>query len=294
MSNYPLKYNLLLEEIGIKNETVNNKIYFVSNKVIQPFGPVKYDYKLTKDELKFLLNKYDNYLIRFYGGFNSVIKTDWYAVICDKFVEIENIKSENTRSKIRRGLKNNNVSKIQLNDNTITELFNVYCVAIDNYKGKIKKISKEEYFDKFRVYSKYDDLVEIWGVYHQNKLVGYSENILYDNIEVNYSVIKFNPEYLNKYISYALFYEMNKEYLINRRFSYVNDGFKNVLHITTIQDFLIHNFNFYKKSIPIFTEYNLRYKLIINILYPIRKIIKKYNSNINALYNIEEIKRRQF
>jgi hypothetical protein len=43
-------------------------------------------------------------------------------------------------------------------------------------------------------------------------MIAYSQNII-ENNSINYSTVKFDPTCLRLYLSYALFYEMNRYYL---------------------------------------------------------------------------------
>lgn len=76
--------------------------------MVAPLGPAKFDYSITEDEAKYLLSKFPKaLLVRWTDGFNNQVKSsEWYAVISDKFLDLDEIDSVNTKSKIRRGLKN--------------------------------------------------------------------------------------------------------------------------------------------------------------------------------------------
>ena len=84
----------------------------------------------------------------------------------------------------------------------------------------------------------FEDIIHYWGVFHDNNLIAYSENLSFDDIEVAYSTIKFHPNFLKLYPSYALIYKMNEFYLKNKRFRYVNDGWRIIFHQSNIQSFL--------------------------------------------------------
>ena len=59
---------------------------------------------------------------------------------------------------------------------------------------------------------------EFFGVYYKEKLVAYCMCNIKDDT-CNYSTIKFHPEYLKYYSSYALFYTMNQYYLDELKFN---------------------------------------------------------------------------
>ena len=111
----------------------------------------------------------------------------------------------------------------------------------------------------------------------------------------NYSTIKFHPKYLRLYSSYALFYTMNYYYLNEMKFRYVNDGARNLVHKTNIQDFLITKFGFRKAYCKLHIQYNLFLKFLVMLIYPLRFVFYRFNNKfavkITSLLVQEEIRR---
>ena len=103
-------------------------------------------------------------------------------------------------------------------------------------------IDERKFYNSIIVNKEYEDLFEYWGSYN-DKMLAYSINNIYENIEVGYNAIKIDPEYVKKYPAYALIYNMNKYYLKDKKFKYVNCGFISLSHYTNIQKFLISKFN---------------------------------------------------
>lgn len=102
--------------------------------------------------------------------------------------------------------------------------------------------------------------IEYFGVYDNksNKLVGYSENILWEN-SVNYSSVKFDPDYLVKNSSASLFYHMNKYYLEEKKYKFVYDGERAIRHKTNIQNYLEKYFDFRQAYYDMKLLYNNKY-----------------------------------
>ena len=111
----------------------------------------------------------------------------------------------------------------------------------------------------------------------------------------NYSTIKFHPQYLKYYSSYALFYTMNRYYLAERKLKYVNDGARNLVHKTNVQDFLITKFGFRKAYCKLHIEYSLIIRFIVMFIFPIRFVFYRFNNKfalkINSLLLQEKIRR---
>lgn len=266
-------------------------------RMVIPVGPAKLNFlhNIKKfEEMKILLQKFPKALmVRTTDGFNNKNPCkEWFAVVNSKFIDLEDL-SINTRSKVRRGLKNCNVEMVDAK--FIAEHgYKVYISALKNYKGVIlsANITEEQYKRNITLTKDFDDIVHYWGVFRSNKLIAYSLNYIYDNIEANYSTIKFHPDFLKLYPSYALIYIMNKFYLKDRLFEYVNDGFRNILHQTNIQEFLIEKFGFKQAFTKLEIFYRSPIFYYLSVTFPLRKIFSKTSPKLSALYKLEEIRRK--
>ncbi|MBP8990877.1 MAG: hypothetical protein KBG82_02745 [Spirochaetes bacterium] len=85
-------------------------------------------------------------MVRTTSNFNNECDIDWYAVICDKFFNLEEL-SSNKRYQIRKGLKN---CKVEKADPGIIykDGYDVYISAFDRYKSAkpLKKVILEKTF----------------------------------------------------------------------------------------------------------------------------------------------------
>ncbi|MBA4251385.1 MAG: hypothetical protein C0425_08970 [Chlorobiaceae bacterium] len=289
MINYPEKYCHMLDELNFKYFLSDNKIWILDSQRVRPLGPALIDYSISDVDAKKIMNQLNGKFIYWTSGFKNVLeKSNWYAVILDKFTPVEEIKSENTRSKIRRGLKNSEVKKIDA-DEMIKNGYDVYEEANKKYKSK-KIIERRKFNSRFEVTKKYEDLVDYWGVFHKNKLVAYTEVLKYDNIEANYSAIKFSPDFMKYYTSYAMIYKMNEHYLRDKNFSYVNDGFRSIYHKTSIQEYLIDKFSFEKKKTNLFVQYNFSINAILKITKSLKFLHSILDNRIKALIELDKLR----
>jgi hypothetical protein len=214
------------------------------------------------------------YFARWISEFDRQKKSDFWFLINDRNLEIEDY-SVNTRSKIRRGLKELVVRKID-KKKMIQSAYPVYSAAFKRYYTINNPMTKNEFIDHIQTL---DKLWEFWGVFNKsdNVLVAYSENKVIYN-QCYYSTIKFHVEYLKKYSSYVLYFTMNNYYLKEKKLSYVNEGTRSILHATNVQSFLIEKFKFRKAYCKLHIEYHPIVKLIVWFLYPLRLLIIR-NSN---------------
>lgn len=289
--NYIERFTKLFEELDYKFTIYKNTLWWIYSEMVQPFGPVKFDYSLSSEEAKYILNKLGGLLIRWTDGIEENKTTEWYAVICDKFLDISELPSKN-RNEIGRGLKNCKVEMVNA-EYIAKNGFEVFVSAFDRYKGARKpKISELEYRNNIMKTRCFDDILHYWGIFYKDKMIGYSTNYIFDNIEVNYFTIYFHPSYLKLYPSYALFYTMNKYYLQEEDFKYVNDGYRSVLHETEIQNFLQKKFFFKKAYIDLHVVYKPYIGIPLRVLKPFKYFLEKIDPRIGALYMQDSISRK--
>ena len=287
LSNY-------LSDRKINHLIVNENLYREYNHMIIPNGPVVKDYSLNKDEISRLFSKLNGILIKDtkLAGTNVKVNDEfaWYAIICDKFIDKKDLKSK-YRSEINRGLNNCSVRRITANElNDVG--FDVHKKALVGYGQNVKEDAHEKFSQMLEIASNYDKLIHFWGCFDQeNKLIAYAQNYIYDSIEVFYSTMKFDPEYLSLYPSYALIYTMNEYYLKGLGVKYVNDGFRSLYHKTNIQSYLVKKFNFKPLYLNLNMKYRAPYNLLVNFIYPFRKAIHGKNLKMDALLQQEAIAR---
>jgi len=299
LKNYLQRFIEYFDLAKIKYVILKDTIWYEYQKSIIPLGPAKYDYSLSADEVTSLLKKFSkSFLIRSTNGFSDseeLGSTEWYAVIKDKHLDINLLDSYEGRKKVRRGLQNCKVERVDA-EFIANNAYKIFISAYSRYKGiSVPKITNQEFAKQYIQRKSFDDIFNYWGVFSNDKLIGYSENLIYDMVEVNYSTMKFNPEHFNLYPSYALVYTMDKYYLDTCKYGYVNDGYRSILHNTNIQEFLIKNLNFKKK----YTKLNIHYKKVLSLalstifpILPLRNHLIKISPRLNALFILEEIRRK--
>ncbi len=251
-----------------------------------PRVPPHQDIFLTRDEEKELLKKSKALFIRYTSEWDRDISEFWY-IIKDVNEGLETYKSK-IRYQIKKGLKNCIVKKVS--KETIAESgYDVYVKAFEHYRT-FHKPKLEDNFKK-EIMNSSDDF---WAVYHNRLLIAYANNFIENNI-CHYNSMKFNPSFFKLYPSYALIYTMNSHYINEKGCIYVNDGARSIAHNTNIQELLIKKFNFRKAYCKLNIYYRKDIAILIFILYPFRKILKKINNNfiqkISIILKQEEIKR---
>jgi hypothetical protein len=290
-AGYPDRFMELFERRGEAATVVRGAIFKPYSGMVVPFGPADADYSLSDDEASRALRSLGGTVLRTTTGFRPAAAVDdWYAVICRSFSPVDSVSSSNTRSKLRRALRNCEVRRISA-DEVATAGYEVYRRAFDRYTGPDSPVARDRFEPHHLVTGDFDDIVEHWGVYCDGELAGYASNYVFGNTEAAYSTLKFHPDHLRKYSSYALFHRMNEHYLGEGRVSYVNDGFRSILHGTELQPFLEHNFAFEKAYVGIDAFYRQPYRAILRATFPFRGLIGRVDDRARAMYELERVVR---
>lgn len=290
-AGYPDRFMELFERRGEAATVVRGAIFKPYSGMVVPFGPADADYSLSDDEASRALRSLGGTVLRTTTGFRPAAAVDdWYAVICRSFSPVDSVSSSNTRSKLRRALRNCEVRRISA-DEVATAGYEVYRRAFERYTGPDSPVARDRFEPHHLVTGDFDDIVEHWGVYCDSELAGYASNYVFGNTEAAYSTLKFHPDHLRKYSSYALFHRMNEHYLGEGRVSYVNDGFRSILHGTELQPFLEHNFAFEKAYVGIDAFYRQPYRAILRATFPFRSLIGRVDDRARAMYELERVVR---
>jgi hypothetical protein len=259
---------------------------------LMPVGAPHIRIELSNDEIAHLLKTSGAYFIRWVSDFDCRRETAFWYVIKDGKSSLEAL-SANTRSKVRRGLKHCSVKKTDA-VTIARQGYPVYQKAFSRYDTFLQPAAKEN-FQKQISNLQDNPEWEFWGVWNKKgDLIAYSQNRI-ENGTCNYSTIKFDPDYLKLYPSYALFFEMNNHYLNQLGLKYVNDGARSISHNTSIQEFLIDKFKFRKAYCRLNIAYNPKIKMAVRLLYPFRRLLAACNfsvtNKLSVLLKHEEIRR---
>ncbi len=288
---YPDRFMELFEMRGEPTTVVDGAIFKLYSGMVVPFGPADADYSLSPEEASRALRSLGGMLLRTTGGFRPAGEvSEWYAVICRAFTPIESVGSANTRSKLRRGLRNCEARRISC-EQLARSGYEAYRKAFERYGGSDVPDSRSAWEAQVMSSEGFDDIVHHWGVLCDGRLAGFSSNYVFGDTEVAYSTLKFHPDHLRKYGSYALFHRMNEHYLGERRVAYANAGFRSILHGTELQDFLEHNFSFEKSYTGIEAFYRLPYRVFLGATFPFRNLIGKIDDRVRAMYELERVVR---
>lgn len=239
--------------------------------------------KLSKTECTAILRQ-GGLFVRNEFDFDSDEKTSFWFIIKDTFGGMAELSSK-VRNQVRRAQDSFEIRRID-KEKMLNEGYEVHRSAMLNYKVKSKLISETDFIDRIK---EHDANYHYWGCLKEGDLVAFAINHIYEE-QCNYETFKAKPEYLQRhYPFYGLIYEMNCYYLEKLKLKYVCDGARSITEHSNIQSFLEDKFKFRKAYSKMSITYQWWVKLIIDILFPFRKIIK--NQSVKAILKQEEIAR---
>ncbi len=179
--------------------------------------------------------------------------------------------------------------------NTIfSDIIDLLIDSFSDYPSIYKPTFNIEHYAKDLIDSCYNENCQIWLVKDKesSKLVGMSYCVRDEDV-INLQVIKVRPSYLKNEVNAALGYEICRYYMNDLGLRYICDGERNIRHITNYQDFLIRVLGFKKAYCKLHVVYHPYLKPIINILYPLRKLISRFGKLNRHLYDVSCVLRQE-
>ena len=286
----PQRHQELLCLWRIPHVQQGDTLWFLNQGVARPWGPACRNYDSGAAQADRARAALKAHLAVYTSGFLQDATTEWYAVVCDRFSDLEAMPSK-YRSEVRRALRNCQVQRVEP-AYLAEHAYGVFAAAVATYTHRTYALPSEAEFRQGMIAQRdFGDVVHHWGVFHGQRLVGFSQNIVYDQDEVNYSSIKLHPDYLKLYSSYALIYCMNQHYLASGT-AYVNDGWRGIQHETHFQDFLIRKFGFRKAYTRLRVRYTPMLAVGMRLCFPFRTELRSLHPKLNALLRLEEFQRK--
>jgi hypothetical protein len=289
--DYTQRFAEYYRRVGFPCQIAEGILWVEENRMLFAIVPASQSSVVSEQTARQLLaNSRRAVLVKTTDGLpQGLTANPWYAVICRRHLRLEDCPAK-TRSEIRRGLRENQVRPIDA-EYYADHGYDLHVAAYARY-GKPPK-TKERFREAVLVARDFTDVIDFWGVFYENRLVGCAENHRYGRTEVAYSAMAFHPEYFKFYTAYALLHQMSAYYLEERRVDYANDGFRTVLHATGLQQLLIRKFGFE----PAYTHLHLHYHpgvaCIMSLPTPVRHLLGRASSRFAALNALHEASQSQ-
>ncbi len=252
-----------LQTQGVPLFDAEDVYWQLSRGILSPATATPCYVKLSHDEAQNLLRKSGAYLVR-YSSDPCEQVTEWWYIVCDRFEP--NKLSSKTRQNINRGKRNCSVRRID-GEWLANNGYQCYQAAHSRYKNA--NLVEAEVFYKNTLKSSGGPF-EYWGVFFEDHLAGYCQCIVEDN-DIITNVTKYHPAFLKHRSAYALINYLINHYVVEIGKT-LSNGNRSIAHDTNYQDVLI-NMGFRKQYCRLNVVYQLWLKFIIDIFFPLRKLI---------------------
>jgi len=221
---------------------------------------------------------------RWQSNYGELEESKWWCVVREGIWDIESIPDKKERWAIRQGRKRL-VTRRMIPQEVLEMAPEVANKAQSRYKGtNIRMYTSESFATRLAAGEQVPGMLEYFGVFDKNKLVGWAEIHVVDNA-CSMCTIKYDPDYLKQYSSYCLIDSLLDEFLNKRKMAYINDGERSIYHETNFQPFLIKSFGFKQKYSRLNVTYRIPLGIAVRSFYPFRKIISKSKTIIGPRAN---------
>ncbi len=262
-------------------------LWRVYQRMVEPHGPVATDDSITASEAKALLSQLGGQLVRWTGKpmrNTTANEQDWYAVLSYEFNSLDKLKSKR-RYELKQALKNCQVERVEASY-IAQNGYPVYTKAHQQYRNNQQLgLSESQFRAQTLIEQDFPDLIQYFGVFCEQQLVGYSKCYSYDDIEANDAVSKFDPAFLERGIAKALAYHKTKYYLEDHKVAYFSAGYRAIEHQTQVHEFYCNKFHFQKVPVPLFIHYPLTTKLAL----PFLRTLQNFNSKVKAICTLDRL-----
>jgi hypothetical protein len=271
---------------------IDNIPWQLRNRILLPLGmPHTIPNDINRNKVQEAVNDTKALLAYWTDQWDSE-HSEWWWTCCDnRNYNIENIENSSGKRGIRKGISYCSVRRIDAND-FADMAYSLYTKALESYGLKNSKIpSKDEYKQTIIKQSKYSGF-ELWGAFVKEQLAAFSTCIIIDGA-VNLGSTKSDPELHKYYPNNALFYNITRHYLQKKNILYVTNGYRTLLHPTSINDFLIR-MGYRRIYCRLNIELSYFAKLLINsgvvlLGKHIKKIFPDLGAKVNGLLKLIEI-----
>lgn len=256
-----------------------------------PHNPV--NLKPVEDGSIWQIGEHTPHLVRWTSEWDCGHETNWWYCIKDTPFDLTALKSKR-RYEIKKGNKNFEVKEIDPTEYA-DELFIITVAAYATYPVSYRpNITQNEFVKDVQTW----DFYKIYGAFfvEENQLCGYAI-LRKDGNYIDFRNLKVRPDKEKLAINAAI---VNKILADHEEFlesgGYICDGARSIQHETAFQDYLEKYFEFRKAYCALHIMYSKKTNFVINVLYPIRGLLKKMGSislirKVNALLRMEEINR---
>jgi hypothetical protein len=257
------------------------------HRALVPVTPFPCLAELPTAEARRLLRESGALFVRFSSG-PVTGPTAWWYMVAERY-DVASL-SSNTRSKIHRGRRRNQVRRI--NAEWLAEHGHPCYVSAHQRYRHARPAAAPAFREE--VLAEGGGPFEHWGVFAEDDLVGYASCVV-EGASVFTSAVTLAPAGLKDYSAYALFDALLSHYVAGRGMT-MSNGTRAVSHDTQMQDFLLQ-FGYKRLYARLHIVYQPWFDLLVRWLYPARRLLRHIPgaAGVHAVKSVlyqEELRRR--
>lgn len=240
--------------------------------------------RIDRKKASSLLNQGGKFVKNVYNWDKKEVSSFWY-VIKDEYGGIEELPAK-VRNQVRKSLKTYDIRMVTPEE-MLEKGYELFNESRARFGGDLS-VTKGQWAKRVNGGKSGQDF---WLAIDKEtgKAEGFGINRIIEDY-CSYVSMGVNPNApKSTYPMYGLILEMNRHYLDELKLKYVCDGARSITEHSNIQPFLEEKFKFRKAYCDLQMFYKPWLSLVVNILYPFRKIIK--HKKIHAILHQESMTR---
>jgi len=289
-------YAACLESLGHRVFEHGGVHWYQYNRFLRPVGLPHALPEMSTELARTALRISRLPFVRWESDVNTLKSMPWWFVIRKGPYALDQL-SGNTRSKIRRGARRL-VARLATPDEIADQGMDVCRQAVERYGNREFAPDQHAFDRKVRTAEYHPEHFHFFGVFADDRLVGYSENHVQER-GVFWESIWYDPAHLRHYSSYLLTHAMLDHYLNQEGIDYVSDGCRSIYHDTNVQAFFFDKFLFERLYARLHCAYSPGLSLAVRMLHAFKKwtrvirpfVDSKVMAQVNGLTIQEEIHR---
>lgn len=244
--------------------------------------------RLSAAEVKAIFKWYGRkaFYLRNPYDFDCKKETDYWYIVGDHALEIENYRSAKVRTKIRKSLKTYDFRIVDMAEME-RHGYKVFCENWQRFpRTNRPKLMHEDEFKKYLLKAESRG-VEFWMGYSTETGEAAMWATLYEVGGFVYGEeICLSRQYTQHYPTYGLHHELLRFYLKEKGLKCYLSGARSATQHSNIQEFLIENLEFRKAYCRLQVPIRFPYNVIVAVLLPFQKLVPR-TSRLRALLRLK-------
>lgn len=275
----------------VPHAIVQDTVWYNTKQLIQPFAPFYKDIQLSKTQAQSLIDELQGGVVRWSTKKQKqpAQDNDWYIINRNLQLHMEDL-PESSVKRIYSGLNYCEVRPIE------AEL-----AARDGYLIQVKAQSVEKdytsmlWFNNQEAYTafvsrdeQFDDVIQYYGIFYENRLVGICRCLQFEQSEVQVTHTVFDPDYIKFKTKEALMWWVINYYFEERGFKSIIASTRPLDPTSTEHQFYLQNFLFEKTAMRLNVEFRGDIRNRLSLMRPFSRFVGKINSDMHTYLALDK------